>query len=128
MRHGTKTFTGEIFSQMSMYVAYLPSTILWTVNLWPLVVVLCYTKLLLDQLWQGTWTCFFTLRVYWLMRLTPNVLQGVDMTSLVLVWYHTFGCVSCIGKISKICFVTGWFYVSLSSISRISLSLWDVSG
>ncbi len=59
----TKIFVGKILSQVSMHVAFLPSSILWTVNLWPLVVVLCYTKLLLDQLWWGTWTCIiFTIK------------------------------------------------------------------
>jgi hypothetical protein len=42
------------------------------------------------------------------------------MTSLVLVRYHTFGCVSCFGKIYKICLMTGWYYVYLSSKSRIT--------
>jgi hypothetical protein len=44
------------------------------------------------------------------------------MTSLVLVQYHTFGCVTCFGKIYKICLMIGWYYVYLSSILQISLS------
>ncbi len=32
------------------------------------------------------------------------------MTSLVSVQYHTFGCISCFGKIYKICLVTGIMY------------------
>jgi hypothetical protein len=39
------------------------------------------------------------------------------MTSLVLVQYHTFGCVSCFGKDYKICLMTRLYYVYLSSIS-----------
>ncbi len=39
------------------------------------VVILYYTKLYVDQLRWGTWTCFFTLRVYWPMSLTHNVLS-----------------------------------------------------
>ncbi len=115
----TKTFIGKIFSQMSMYVAYLPSTIFWTVNLWPLLVGLYYTKLLLDQLRWGTWTCFFTLRVYWPMSLNLTYSQGshYDQHSIGVIPY--FGCVSCIGKIYKICFATGWYSVSLSSLSWV---------
>jgi hypothetical protein len=45
------------------------------------------------------------------------------MTSLVFVQYHTFGSVSCFGKIYKICLMNGWNYVHLSSIQQISLSL-----
>jgi hypothetical protein len=92
-----KSFARKIFFQMSMHVAFLPSSILWTVNLWLLVVVLCWTKLLLDQLYGKAHELVLSLplRVYWLMRSTPNVLYGVVMTSLVLVHYHTFGCVSC---------------------------------
>jgi hypothetical protein len=45
------------------------------------------------------------------------------MTSLVLVQYHTFGCVSCFGKIYKICLMTGWYYIPFQYIMDLIVSL-----
>ncbi len=86
----TKTFAGKIFSQVSMHVAFLPLSILWTVSL----VNVCSCIIMNQDGGAHELVSSLPLRVYFLMRSTPNVLQGIVMTSLVLVQYHTFGCVS----------------------------------
>jgi hypothetical protein len=45
----TKTFAGKIFSQVSMHVALLPLSILWTVNL-----VTAYSFIILSQVVAGS--------------------------------------------------------------------------
>ena len=63
--------------------------------------------------------CLFTLTVIdlWVSHLTYSLGSRYNQLSIGVKPY--FGCVSCIGKIYKICFATGWYYVFLSSLSQI---------
>jgi hypothetical protein len=57
------------------------------------------------------------------MRSTPNVLLGVAMTSLVLVQDHLLAVSLAVGKICKICLVTGWYYKPFQYIMDLIISL-----
>ncbi len=79
--------------------------------------------------WWGIWTCIIltykSVSTYE-SHTKCALVSRYDQLRIIAIPY--FGCVSCFGKIYKICLMTRWYYVYLSSISRISLCLWDVSG
>jgi hypothetical protein len=94
-----ETFIGERLSQVSMYVAFLPFLVLGTVNFVMVGSFIISNKLVAGSIMvrhmKLILVLYLSLRVYCPMRSTHNALQGVIMTSLVLVHDHTFGCVSC---------------------------------
>jgi hypothetical protein len=95
-----KTFTSKRFSQESMCVPFLPLPIMGTVNIMTVGSFIVSNQLIAGSIMVRHMKLILVLslplRGYCLMKATHNILQGVIMTSLVLVHDHTFGCVSCL--------------------------------
>ncbi len=98
LRWGKKILTGKRLSQVSMYFAFLPLPVLRTVN-----DVTVGSFIVSNQLVAGSImvrhmisiiVLSLPLRVYCLMRSTPNACRGVVMNSFD-VHGCTFGCVGC---------------------------------
>jgi hypothetical protein len=73
-----KTFAGKIFSQVSMHVAFLPLSILGTVNFVTVDSCIILNQVVVGSIMVRHMTFILVLslplRVYCLMRSTPNIL------------------------------------------------------